>query len=262
MSCHVEIVGQGEPLVLLHGWGMNSAVWQRVVKPLSVHRRLYLVDLPGMGNSQTVSPYTLDRLAGAVAEVIPGVSDVLGWSLGGLVAQRIALDQPERVRRLILVGTSPCFVSKNNWEHGISAQHFQQFSAKFEQDFKATLFNFLTLQCMHAKDARATIKQLRTEFEAKSSPSQDALNQSLQILLNTDLRTEINLMRQPTLVIHGDRDTLAPVAGAHWLTSELNKAQLNQAKLRVIAGAAHAPFLSHADAFCDAVIEFTAVSHR
>lgn len=258
MSCHVEIIGQGEPLVLLHGWGMNSAVWQRIIKRLSGYRRLYLVDLSGMGNSQTVSPYTLDRLGAAVAEVIPGVSDVLGWSLGGLVAQRIALDQPERVRSLILVGTSPCFVSKSNWEHGISAQHFEQFNAKFEQDFKSTLFNFLTLQCMHAKDARATIKQLRTAFEAKPSPNQDALNQSLHILLNTDLRSEIHLIRQPTLLIHGDRDTLAPVAAAHWLASSLNQAQLHQAKLRIMAGAAHAPFLSHADAFCDAVIDFTA----
>lgn len=253
MSCHVEIIGQGEPLVLLHGWGMNSAVWQRVVKTLSSHRRLYLVDLPGMGASKTIAPYTLDRVADAVAEVIPGVSDVLGWSLGGLVAQRIALDQPERVRRLILVGSSPCFVSKEHWTHGISAHHFEQFSAKFEQDFKSTLFNFLTLQCMHAKDARVTIKQLRAAFEAKPSPSQDALNQSLQILLDTDLRTEINLIRQPTLLIHGDRDTLAPVTAAHWLAMALNQAQL-----RVMAGAAHAPFLSHADAFCDAVITFTA----
>lgn len=256
MSCHVEIVGQGEPLVLLHGWGMNSAVWQRVIKSLSAHRRLYLVDLPGMGGSQTVLPYTLDRLAAAVAEVIPGVSDVMGWSLGGLVAQRIALDQPERVRRLVLVGTSPCFVSKNNWEHGISAHHFQQFSARFEQDFKTTLINFLTLQCMHAKDARTTIKQLRTAFEAKPSPSQDALNQSLQILLNTDLRTETHLIRQPTLLIHGDRDNLAPVTAAHWLAGTLSRAQL-----RVIAGAAHAPFLSHGDAFCEAVIDFTARPH-
>lgn len=251
MSCFIEIMGQGKPLVLLHGWAMNSAVWERVVKRLSASYRLFLVDLPGMGQSRAVYPYHLHSLAEAVAEEIPGVSTILGWSLGGLVAQQIALNQPDRVEKLILVGTNPCFVSKPEWPQGIAARHFEQFNQRFEQDFNATLLNFLTLQCMHAKDARATVRQLRTAFAAKPTPTQDNLNQALDILLQTDLREEVGRIFQPTLLIHGDRDTLAPVAAAHWLAMHLQRAQL-----RVIAGAAHAPFLSHADAFCESVEAF------
>ena len=103
MSVHVEIVGQGQPLVLIHGWGMHSGVWQALVKRFSKQYMLYLVDLPGHGHSRPIEPYHLHALADEVAEVIPGVSDVLGWSLGGLVAQRIALNQPDRIRRLIPV---------------------------------------------------------------------------------------------------------------------------------------------------------------
>lgn len=253
MSCFIEIMGQGKPLVLLHGWAMNSAVWERVVKRLSASYRLFLVDLPGMGQSRAVYPYHLHSLAEAVAEEIPGVSTILGWSLGGLVAQQIALNQPDRVEKLILVGTNPCFVSKPEWPQGIAARHFEQFNQRFEQDFNATLLNFLTLQCMHAKDARATVRQLRTAFAAKPTPTQDNLNQALDILLQTDLREEVGRIFQPTLLIHGDRDTLAPVAAAHWLAMHLQRAQL-----RVIAGAAHAPFLSHADAFCESVEAFMA----
>lgn len=251
MSCFIEIMGQGKPLVLLHGWAMNSAVWERVVKRLSASYRLFLVDLPGMGQSRAVYPYHLHSLAEAVAEEIPGVSTILGWSLGGLVAQQIALNQPDRVEKLILVGTNPCFVSKPEWPQGIAARHFEQFNQRFEQDFNATLLNFLTLQCMYAKDARATVRQLRTAFAAKPTPTQDNLNQALDILLQTDLREEVGRIFQPTLLIHGDRDTLAPVAAAHWLAMHLQRAQL-----RVIAGAAHAPFLSHADAFCESVEAF------
>jgi len=251
MSCFIEIMGQGKPLVLLHGWAMNSAVWERVVKRLSASYRLFLVDLPGMGQSRAVYPYHLHSLAEAVAEEIPGVSTILGWSLGGLVAQQIALNQPDRVEKLILVGTNPCFVSKPEWPQGIAARHFEQFNQRFEQDFNATLLNFLTLQCMHAKDARATVRQLRTAFAAKPTPTQDNLNQALDILLQTDLCEEVGRIFQPTLLIHGDRDTLAPVAAAHWLAMHLQRAQL-----RVIAGAAHAPFLSHADAFCESVEAF------
>ena len=116
MSAHVEIIGQGQPLVMIHGWGMHSGVWQPLIKRLSKQYMLYLVDLPGMGNSRPVEPYHLHSLADEIAQVIPGVSDVLGWSLGGLVAQRIALNQPDRIRRLILVGSTPCFVSNNEWD--------------------------------------------------------------------------------------------------------------------------------------------------
>ncbi len=251
MSAQVEIMGQGEPLVLLHGWGMNSAVWQGVVKRLLADYRLYLVDLPGMGLSKPVYPYHLHTLAEAVAEVIPGVSNILGWSLGGMVAQQIALNQPERVSRLLLVGSNACFVSKQGWAHGIDASHFEQFSQRFADDFNATLLNFLTLQCMHAKDTRSTIRTLRTAFAERPMPNQHAMQQALQILLQADLRADVGRLFQPTLIIHGDRDSLAPVSAAHWLAM-----QLPRAHLRVMAGAAHAPFLSHVEAFCDTVDAF------
>ncbi|HEY0905659.1 MAG TPA: pimeloyl-ACP methyl ester esterase BioH [Methylophilus sp.] len=251
MSCHVEILGQGEPLVMLHGWGMNSAVWQSVTKRLSAYYRLYLVDLPGMGLSKPVYPYHLHQLADAVADVIPGVSTVLGWSLGGLVAQRIALNQPDRVEKLILVGTNPCFVAQPGWPHGITAGHFEQFHDRFVQDFNATLMNFLTLQCMHARDTRSTIRQLRAAFAEKPMPNQEALQQALQVLVQSDLREDVPRLFQPALIIHGDRDSLAPLGAAHWLTMHMQ-----HASLRVIAGAAHAPFLSHTDAFCDSVHAF------
>lgn len=251
MSCHVEIVGQGQPLVMLHGWGMHSGVWQHLVKRLSSQYMLYLVDLPGMGSSRPVEPYHLHALADEVAQVIPGVSDILGWSLGGLVAQRIALNQPDRIRRLILVGSTPCFVATQDWPHGISPVHFHNFAESVNRDYKATMLQFLTLQCMKANDARATLRQLRASFELKPTPTQTTLNRSLGILLDTDLREEVTMLRKPTLLIHGDRDTLAPVTAAHWMSQ-----QLPVAFLRVMAGAAHAPFLSHADQFIDTLNQF------
>jgi pimeloyl-[acyl-carrier protein] methyl ester esterase len=251
MSCHVEIVGQGQPLVLLHGWGLHSGVWQHLVKSLSQQYMLYLVDLPGMGSSRPIEPYHLHALADAVAEVIPGVADVLGWSMGGLVAQRIALNQPERIRRLVLVGTTPCFIAKPDWPHGIDPVHFQQFAEKVESNYKAAMLQFLTLQCMKASDARSTIRQLRASFESRPVPTQTTLNRSLNVLLDSDLRDEITNVRKPVLLIHGDRDNLAPVAAAHWMASNLQHAYL-----RVISGAAHAPFLSHSERFVETLNQF------
>ena len=251
MSAHVEIIGQGQPLVMLHGWGMHSGVWQPLVKKLSAQYMLYLVDLPGMGNSCPIEPYHLHALADEVAQVIPGVSDVLGWSLGGLVAQRIALNQPDRIRRLILVGSTPCFVNKDDWDAGIDPANFESFAAAVNSDYKATILQFLTLQCMKADDARSTLKQLRASFETRPTPTQTTLQRALQILLDSDLRAEVSSIRKPTLLIHGDRDTLAPVQAAHWMMQ-----QLPNGFLRVMSGSAHAPFLSHSEQFIETLNQF------
>ena len=251
MSAHVEIIGQGQPLVMLHGWGMHSGVWQPLIKKLSAQYMLYLVDLPGMGNSRPLEPYHLHALADEVAQVIPGVSDVLGWSLGGLVAQRIALNQPDRIKRLVLVGSTPCFVNKAGWDAGIEPSNFETFADNVNSDYKATIMQFLTLQCMKADDARSTLKQLRASFNTRPTPTQTTLHRALQVLLDSDLRDEIANIRKPTLLIHGDRDTLAPVQAAHWMMQ-----QLPHGFLRVISGSAHAPFLSHSEQFIAALNQF------
>ena len=251
MSCHVEIIGQGQPLVMIHGWGMHSGVWQPLIKRLSAKYMLYLVDLPGMGNSRPVEPYHLYNLADEVAEVIPGVSDVLGWSLGGLVAQRIALNQPDRIRRLVLVSATPKFVSTPDWQAGVDPANFSAFAESVNHDYKAAILQFLTLQCMQSSDRRATIKQLRASFDTRPTPTQTTLQRALHILLESDLRAEIVNIRKPTLLIHGDRDTLAPVQAALWMMQ-----QLPTGFLRVISGAAHAPFLSHSELFIEALNQF------
>lgn len=251
MACRVEIIGQGKPLVLIHGWGMHGGVWQPIAKRLAKDYMLYIVDLPGMGYSRAVEPYELYSLAEEVAEVIPGVSDILGWSLGGLIAQNIAITQPDRIRRLVLVGSTPCFINKDDWQAGIPADYFTDFARSVDDDYKRAMVKFLTLQCMKAKDARDTIKQLRQGFDLKPAPTQHTLKQALQVLLQTDLREESENILKPTLLIHGDRDTLAPVQAAHWMMQHLPKGFL-----RVISGAAHAPFLSHGEQFAEALDQF------
>ena len=253
MSVNVEIVGSGlaPNLVLIHGWGMSSAVFAPLIKPLSKIFTLHLVDLPGMGASRPIEPYHLHALADAVAENIPGKANVLGWSLGGLVAQRIAISQPDHIRRLVLVGSTPCFVNYSTWQHGVNPAAFEDFSGKVNENYQATILQFLTLQCMGATDARSTVRQLRSALANKPAPTQATLQRALQVLLDSDLRDEVAHIRKPTLLIHGDRDTLAPLPAAHWMSK-----QLPAGFLRVIAGASHAPFLSHQTQFIEALTQF------
>ena len=101
MSAHVESVGRGPPLVMLHGWAMHSGLWAPLLPRLIARFRVHCVDLPGHGFSPSLVPYTLDSITQAVAaafDASPDTADtpliVLGWSLGGAVAMRWASTRP------------------------------------------------------------------------------------------------------------------------------------------------------------------------
>jgi malonyl-CoA O-methyltransferase len=91
---------------------------------------------------------------------------------------------------------------------------------------------------------RATLAALRHQLFARGTPTTAALDQSLALVRGIDLRTLAPTIRAPALVVAGDRDTLAPRAAGAWLASALPNARFAE-----IAGAAHAPFLSHREAF-------------
>jgi pimeloyl-[acyl-carrier protein] methyl ester esterase len=256
-NIHIETTGSGPNLVLLHGWGMSGAVWQPIVKRLSKIFSLHIVDLPGMGLSRPSEPYHLHIIAEKVAEMLPAHADIVGWSWGGQVAMRIAIDQPDAVRRLVLVGSTPCFVNKDSdraqqaWNAGIAPEIFKRFATSMDTDYHKTLTQFLTLQCMGDNSARMMIRLLRKKLEERPAPTTQTLQRALDILLETDLRSEIERLRKPTLLVHGDRDTLAPVQAAHWMMQNLPVGFL-----RVMAGASHAPFLSHQEQFVEALVQF------
>lgn len=256
MSVHIESAGRGRPLVLLHGWAMHSGFWRPLVPRLTDRFRVHMVDLPGHGYSAPVVPYALDALVAAAIEALPEMAGrsltLLGWSLGGAVAMRWARTEPDRVRALVLTGATPCFVRKADWPHAMSGQTLRQFGDELAVSYWLTLQRFVTLQAPGSDRGRTTLAQLRGYSVERSGPSPAVLRAGLELLAVIDLRSEIAAIHQPALVIVGDRDTLTPPAASRWLASALPNA-----KLAPIPGAAHAPFLSHPEAFTAALARFT-----
>ena len=275
MSLHVERYGnpEAENLLLIHGWGMHGGVWQPIVASLEQYFHLHIIDLPGMGfspplkqefaNEQTgaLSSSQSNAIVDEVASVLPLQANVCGWSFGGQIAMQLALQYPQRIKKLALIGSTPKFVNttpintqpneQDAWSHGMDANIFMQFAASVRQDYQATLLKFLTLQCMRSSDAKTTIRLLRESFTSRPAPDAGSLQQGLDLLLGNDFRPAIHDIAQPLLIVHGDRDTLAPVAAANWMAS-----QRQDAELLLIPGASHAPFLSHPDEVINALRRF------
>ncbi len=241
---HIKKIGQGKDLVLIHGWGMHSGIWEPIIDKFSNEYTLHLVDIPGMGKSHVIDPYDLNHVVEVISKSLPTSFDILGWSLGSLITLKMSLMYPEKIHRMVLVGGTPCFINQIDWSHGVDIRDFNDFANKLFKNYKSTMINFYTLQLMHSKNSKLLIKKLKQIDEAENPPDVKSLQLGLDILLKNDLRDDINKIDHQTLLIVGDMDRLTPKSASMWLESHMKKGQL-----KVIEGASHIPFLSHPDEF-------------
>ena len=268
-ALHVDDYGgPGEPLLFIHGWGMHGGMWGGVLDELNKQHRVLAVDLPGHGYSnrsgdrgsrseeQGASGEQNAALDAIVDQLAAQFSDVealtvCGWSLGGQIALRWAMRHPDRVKRLVLVSSTPCFVQQADWQCAMHADILAAFAAALRQDYAATLRRFLALQVRGSEQEREQLATLRSSLQSRGEPDMAALEAGLGILRNADLRMELAKIGTPVLVIGGVRDTLTPMQASEYMAAHLPAAQL-----ATIAGAAHAPFLSHRAEFVKHVADF------
>ena len=240
MTLWTQSSGSGDELLLIHGWGMNAAVWLPLARELEKEYRVTLVELPGHGKSPWDAATGLESWAEQVLDVAPARAIWLGWSLGGLVMQQAAQLRPQKLRALVGMATSPCFVQQNDWPYAMPAAVLENFATELTTNTRKTLRRFLALQVQGATDARPLLLALRKSLEERPEPEPDALKTGLALLLHSDLRQQLTDLELPLCWMLGERDTLVPKSLATALPAYRPGMQLH-----VIQGAAHAPFLSH-----------------
>ncbi|WP_198673603.1 pimeloyl-ACP methyl ester esterase BioH [Algibacillus agarilyticus] len=235
-----------KPLIyLVHGWGMNQAVWQQTAEMLTAHFKIKCLDLAGFGTKSAIQlePYDLPHLADELRHQIDEPGWIMGWSLGGLVAQHIAINNQSLVQGLITVASTPCFAEKSDWP-GIKQSVLQSFQQQLANDYQITLARFLAIQTMGSPTAKQDIKTLKQQLLAYPEPHLSALTGGLVILEKADLRNDINKITCPTLRIYGRLDSLVPRKAI----KKIQALQPNAAH-HIFAHASHAPFISHIDEF-------------
>jgi pimeloyl-[acyl-carrier protein] methyl ester esterase len=213
-------LGQGVPLVLLHGWGFSSQVMLALADSLAQHFAVSLVDLPGFGDhSWGNEAYNLENVSAKLAEQIPDNAIIVGWSLGGLLAIALA-NKINHCQGLVLIASSPCFVAKTAWP-GIERKQLQAF-VELLQTTKTTtvLQRFVLLQ----KSEKAVLRLLLQAIAKQSPPSFQGLMGGLQILLETDLRNTCLQLSIPILCLLAKQDQLLPRALTESLSNLLPSA--------------------------------------
>lgn len=247
-----QTMGTGDRhLVMLHGWGLNAGVWQTVAARLSPHFCLHLVDLPGYGRSRDFAPMSVEQMVATLLPQAPEKALWLGWSLGGLVAGKLALLHPERVTGLITVASSPRFSATEAWP-GIKPETLSGFQHQLSENFQRTVERFLALQTLGTENARQDARQLKNIVLKLPAPEVEVLNAGLEILRTVDLREEMKALQRPLLRIYGALDGLVPRKVAALLDEAWPDSES-----AMIEKAAHAPFLSHPEAFCQQLVDFS-----
>ena len=268
-SSYLKPIKQSIPIVLLHGWGLNSGVWQPLIENLPTEFtdifHVITIDLPGFGanvNSK-VSPYSLANVCQQIVNTIEQPAIYLGWSLGGLVATEMALTYPEKVLGLITVASSPRFIEQRSevvedngvnkllWP-GIKPQVLDFFHQQLQIDAEKTISGFLKLQAMGSPHVRQDIKQISELIFQYDMANKNTLNESLKLLETSDFRLTLAEINQPFLRLYGSADSLVPksVIGQVAILAENNSEQ------HIFERASHAPFISHLDDFTQVLTDW------
>ncbi len=223
----VRIRGDGPPVLLINGLGANVATWTPLLEQLPGFQ-LIAFDAPGTGLSKApVLPYRIAHLADIARRVLDAVgverADVLGYSLGGAVAQQLAHQEPERVRRLVLVGSS-CGVGQVPGPLRAAlavltpARHYAQAAHRAAM--------YMVGLAPAEKDSR-NIGDLVAGWHQEAAPSMRGYALQMTAFSSFTSLPWLHRIVAPTLVISGSDDNLMPLANSAVLAAYLGNARLH-----------------------------------
>jgi pimeloyl-ACP methyl ester carboxylesterase len=236
------------PLLLLNYFSANLDKWDpKVTNGFAAERDVILFDYPGIGGSSGKTPSTVAALTKAFVEFCRALDqiriDILGFSLGGMIAQQLAADHPEMVRRIILMGTGP---------RGGEGMVFEDLSVDELDDEASLIMNAFFTQSEPSKAAgRALLERLELRAEDRDAPvSKQAALAELNairewgVIPQTDRFAMLGQIHHPTLIVHGSKDVVVIPINAFLLAEHIPNAQLI-----MYPDASHGAYSQHAETF-------------
>ena len=255
LKFYYEIHGQGpQTLLLLAGLTRDSRCWQWVLPELSKHFRVVCLDNRCAGQSdQPDEPFTIANMAEDVYQVMQALdiahAHVLGHSMGGFIAQQLAVTHPEVIDKLILVGTDKGLDSEEAQVYLQERIDFLRSGREISEAEVASLKKWLYAQAFLDDAARV---QKIAEWDAENPHPQPrfATLRQVEACMAFHLGEQVNGISHPALVIHGEEDRIFPVADGQALAKNLD------AECIVLNDVGHMVPLEAAQSLSQAVLDF------
>ena len=246
----------GVPLVLLHHFTAVLDDWDpRVIDGIAARRHVIAFDNRGIGASGGSVPYTIDEIATDAVAFIRALGydqvDLLGFSLGGGVAQVIALERPELVRRIILAGTGPAGGGGIEKINRIAAAAYTKGALTLRDPRHYLFFNRNAKGKRAATEYMARLKERTADRDKRISLQ--ARRAQLKAIRAAGLQAphDLGKITQPVLVANGDNDVM--VASSH--SADLAR-RIPNAKLTIYPDSGHGGVFQYHREFVPAVLEF------
>jgi pimeloyl-ACP methyl ester carboxylesterase len=261
-GCRVRyfVGGVGDPLVLVHGLGGAAANWLALVPLLLPGRRLLVPELPGhCGSSPLAAAPSLnafaDRVAVAMEQEGFAPAPVVGHSLGGAIALRLAIRRPDLVSALVLAGAAGISSRRRSARYALTVTGIVKPARRIAPHrrlvARSATLKRLVFGRWGAADPPALTPELVEAFLAGPALHTDTLS-AAKALVRDDLRPDLGRVRCPALVLWGARDNQLSVEDA------FDYARRLRARLRVIADCGHLLIAERPEACADAITEFLA----
>jgi 3-oxoadipate enol-lactonase len=227
-TLHWESTGTGDPVLMIMGLGLSGGAWWRTVPVLSRSLRVITFDNRGVGRSRAhLHSYTTEAMADDAVSVLDAAgierAHVYGFSLGGMVAQQLALRHEERVRSIVLGATHPGGPRAVRPSDDVIAFFRRRASMSAKDAARASVpFNYGPRCRREHKDRIAEDIQRRL---AHPFPERAYKAQMVAASLHNCYR-RLKRIEAPTLVVHGREDRIVPVANAEILAERIPRAEL------------------------------------
>jgi pimeloyl-ACP methyl ester carboxylesterase len=249
---YYEVYGQGEPILLIMGLGGSSLAWQSQIPTLSQHLRVIAYDNRDAGRSDKVEvEYSMADMADDAAALLDhldiGSAHVYGVSMGGMIAQELALRHPAHVRTLVLGCTGPCLAAMPPSERAVR-DILEAAELPLQEAFERTMWTG------YSNDYLAAHRDdlwLRAQVEGGLTPPLDALRRHYAVVGGFDVRERVAQIRAPTLVMTGDDDPLVPPENSRFLAEHIPGVELV-----VFPGGRHAFNVEFEEESNSAVLDF------
>lgn len=227
-------------LLFIHGWATDSQIFLQQFEYFKAKFGILLVDLMAEESSADNLDYS-ENVANLIKKLNLKNLVVIGWSLGSLVAIKLANILPERVSSLLLISATSKFISEKNYSCGQPLAVVRQLKQSLKKDYETTLNRFYG-QMFSSDEEERGYKALfyDTVLPRMKMVTQNQVVRGLDYLINTDCRQLLSHLTCPVTICHGQDDIICPVGSAYYL-----ERNIPHSKLVVIDNCGHIPFLTY-----------------